>query len=87
MSRSTTSASPADGGPEPDAARVPDDWFVGFHRGLVARFWRAAGATMADADTRVVRGLLDLPQGAAVHRVLRPAYEVGWPRLIDAASA
>lgn len=54
-------------GPRPDAAaRVPDDWFVGFHRGLVARFWRAAGATMAERDADVVRRLLDLPPGARV---------------------
>lgn len=46
--------------------RVPDDWFVGFHRGLAARFWRAAGATMADEDARLVRELLDLAPGAAV---------------------
>jgi SAM-dependent methyltransferase len=51
-------------------ARVPDDWFVGFHRGLAARFWRAVGAAMADADLRIVaplldgyRSVLDLPCG------------------------
>ncbi len=49
-----------------DAPRVPDDWFVGFHRGLAARFWRAAGATMADDDARLVRELLALPRGARV---------------------
>lgn len=38
--------------------RVPDDWYRDFHRGLAARFWRAAGATMADADERIVRSLL-----------------------------
>ena len=32
--------------------RVPDDWFVGFHKGLAARFWAAAGETMIDADAR-----------------------------------
>jgi cyclopropane fatty-acyl-phospholipid synthase-like methyltransferase len=47
-------------------ARVPDNWFVGFHRGLAARFWRAAGATMADADTRLVRELLGSAPGCAV---------------------
>ena len=47
-------------------ARVPDDWFVGFHRGLAARFWRAAGAAMADDDARLVRTLLGSPPGAAV---------------------
>jgi SAM-dependent methyltransferase len=46
--------------------RVPDDWFVGFHTGLVARFWRAAGATMADRDAEIVATLLDLPAGASV---------------------
>ena len=46
--------------------RVADDWFVGFHTGLVARFWRAAGATMAEGDARVVAELLDLPPGASV---------------------
>lgn len=48
------------------AQRVPDDWYVAFHRGLAARFWRAAGATMADDDARVVLGLL----GADVASVL-----------------
>ena len=37
---------------------MPDEWYVGFHRGLAARFWRAAGATMAEADLKVVLGLL-----------------------------
>ena len=50
----------------PDQARVADDWFVGFHTGLVARFWRAAGATMAERDARTVARLLDLPPGAPV---------------------
>jgi SAM-dependent methyltransferase len=45
---------------------VPDDWFVGFHSGLAARFWRAAGATMADDDMRLLGGLLELPPGASV---------------------
>lgn len=35
-----------------------DDWFVGFHEGLVARFWRAAGEAMADGDARLVLELL-----------------------------
>jgi SAM-dependent methyltransferase len=47
-------------------SRVPDDWFVGFHTGLVARFWRAAGATMADRDAELVSSLLALPAGASV---------------------
>ena len=45
---------------------MPDDWFVGFHHGLAARFWRAAGATMAADDTRLVRELLGLGQGASM---------------------
>ncbi len=49
-----------------DEKRVADDWFVGFHTGLVARFWRAAGATMADQDAELVAGLLALPHGASV---------------------
>jgi cyclopropane fatty-acyl-phospholipid synthase-like methyltransferase len=52
--------------PRPADPRVPDDWFVGFHRGLAARFWRAAGATMADEDARLVRELLDLAPGTTV---------------------
>jgi SAM-dependent methyltransferase len=39
--------------------RVPDDWFVGFHRGLAARFWRVVGAAMLDADWAAVGPLLD----------------------------
>lgn len=50
----------------PDTAVVPDDWFVGFHQGLAARFWRAAGAAMLDADLARVLRALDLPPGAAV---------------------
>jgi SAM-dependent methyltransferase len=46
--------------------RVPDDWYVGFHNGLVARFWRAAGATMADADAQLAHRVLGLPHGARV---------------------
>lgn len=46
--------------------RVPDDWFVGFHRGLAARFWRAAGAAMLDADERIVTALLELAPGASL---------------------
>jgi SAM-dependent methyltransferase len=41
--------------------RVPDEWFVGFHQGLAARFWRAAAASMAEDDTQVVRRLLPDP--------------------------
>ena len=50
--------------------RVPDDWYVEFHRGLAARFWRAAAAEMAEDDVRVVlpllgdaRSVLDVPCG------------------------
>jgi SAM-dependent methyltransferase len=43
------------------AVRVPDEWFVGFHQGLAARFWRAAAAAMADDDMAVVRRLLPDP--------------------------
>jgi cyclopropane fatty-acyl-phospholipid synthase-like methyltransferase len=46
--------------------RVQDDWYVGFHRGLAARFWRAAGATMADDDARLVCRLLGLAPGTSV---------------------
>ena len=46
--------------------RVPDDWFDGFQRGLAARFWRAAGATMAEKDSLVVGGLLGVPAGSRV---------------------
>jgi SAM-dependent methyltransferase len=38
--------------------RVPDEWYVGFHQGLAARFWRAAGATMTDADAGLLARLL-----------------------------
>jgi len=44
--------------------RVPDDWFVGFHKGLAARFWAAAGQTMIDEDARVVQALL--PRGSVL---------------------
>ena len=40
--------------------QVPDDWFVGFHKGLAARFWAAAGEMMIDADAAIVSGLLPL---------------------------
>lgn len=54
------------GSREDAPSRVPDDWYVGFHRGLAARFWRAAGATMADRDTQLVQALLGLAPGATV---------------------
>ena len=46
--------------------RVPDDWFVDFHRGLAARFWRAAAATMTHEDMQLVLPLLKLPDGGRV---------------------
>jgi ubiquinone/menaquinone biosynthesis C-methylase UbiE len=46
------------GAPEDAFARVPDDWYVGFHTGLAASFWRAVGATTADRDAQLVRELL-----------------------------
>ncbi len=46
--------------------RVPDDWFVGFHRGLAARFWRSAAASMAEEDAHLVLGLLGVPPGSRV---------------------
>ncbi|MDA0185110.1 class I SAM-dependent methyltransferase [Solirubrobacter phytolaccae] len=45
--------------------RVPDDWFVGFHEGLAARFWQAAGEAMLDADYAVVSALLP-PSGSVL---------------------
>jgi SAM-dependent methyltransferase len=40
---------------------LQDEWYVGFHTGLAARFWRAAGASMAQADLEVIRKLLPAP--------------------------
>jgi SAM-dependent methyltransferase len=59
------------GVPEEALPRVPDEWYVGFHDGLAARFWRAVGATMADRDAELVlellgpevRSVLDVPCG------------------------
>jgi SAM-dependent methyltransferase len=45
---------------------IADDWFVGFHTGLVARLWRAVGATTADEDSELLAGLLELPPGGRV---------------------
>jgi SAM-dependent methyltransferase len=45
---------------------VPDEWYVGFHQGLAARFWRAAAATMAAADLKVVLGLLPVAPAAVL---------------------
>jgi 2-polyprenyl-3-methyl-5-hydroxy-6-metoxy-1,4-benzoquinol methylase len=46
--------------------RVPDEWFVGFHQGLAARFWRAAAAAMAEDDVRVLRRLLPDPPASVL---------------------
>ena len=43
-----------------------DDWFVGFHEGLKARFWREASEPWADDDAAAIAALLDLPAGARV---------------------
>ncbi len=64
--------------------RVPDDWFVGFHQGLAARFWAAAGEMMIDADTEIVCGLLpagrvlDVPcgDGRLSARLAEAGYDV-----------
>jgi SAM-dependent methyltransferase len=62
--------------------RVPDDWFVGFHHGLAARFWHAAGESMADADVAIVRSLLapgtvlDAPCGDGRMSVRLVGYDV-----------
>ena len=45
---------------------MSDEWYVGFHRGLAARFWRAAGAAMVEQDWQLVRELLGLAPGATV---------------------
>jgi SAM-dependent methyltransferase len=64
--------------------RVPDDWFVGFHHGLAARFWHAAAATMATDDGRLVRArlprgsVLDVPcgDGRIARELLAAGYDV-----------
>jgi ubiquinone/menaquinone biosynthesis C-methylase UbiE len=45
---------------------VADDWFVGFHEGLKAKFWRAASEPLADDDAAAIAALLDLPRGGRV---------------------
>jgi SAM-dependent methyltransferase len=45
---------------------VSDEWYVGFHQGLAARFWRAAAATMVDADLEIVRRLLPAPPASVL---------------------
>ena len=64
--------------------RVPDDWFVGFHQGLAARLWAAAGETMIDADAEIVCRLLppgtvlDVPcgDGRLSARLAEAGYDV-----------
>jgi SAM-dependent methyltransferase len=50
----------------PDAQHVADDWFVGFHEGLKAKFWRVASEPWADDEAAAVAALLDLPAEARV---------------------
>lgn len=69
-------------------APVADDWYTTFHTGLAARFWRAAAATMADADAALVARLiepagpsatvLDCPcgDGRIAHRLARLGHRV-----------
>jgi SAM-dependent methyltransferase len=45
---------------------IADDWFAGFHTGLVARLWRAVGELTADADADLIASLIGLPRGARV---------------------
>jgi ubiquinone/menaquinone biosynthesis C-methylase UbiE len=46
--------------------QVADDWFVGFHEGLKAKFWRAASEPWADDEAAAIASLLDLPSGGRV---------------------
>ena len=45
---------------------IADDWFVGFHEGLKAKFWRAASEPWADDEAAAIAALLDLPAGRRV---------------------
>jgi 2-polyprenyl-3-methyl-5-hydroxy-6-metoxy-1,4-benzoquinol methylase len=45
---------------------IADDWFVGFHEGLKAKFWRAASEPWADDEAAAIARLLDLPAGGRV---------------------
>jgi SAM-dependent methyltransferase len=45
---------------------VTDDWFVGFHEGLKAKFWRVASEPWADDKAAAIAALLDLPAGGRV---------------------
>ena len=47
-------------------SQVTDDWYVGFHEGLKAKFWRAASEPWADDEAAAIAGLLDLPAGGRV---------------------
>jgi SAM-dependent methyltransferase len=72
----------------PDGAAECGDWFTTFHSGLAAAFWRAAAATMAEADAALVARLLEpVGRGAYVldcpcgdgrigHRLARAGYRV-----------
>jgi SAM-dependent methyltransferase len=63
-----------------------DEWYVGFHRGLAARFWRHAGASMLEADLEVIArllpappaSLLDVPcgDGRLAHPLAKAGYDV-----------
>jgi SAM-dependent methyltransferase len=65
---------------------LQDEWYIGFHRGLAARFWRVAGATMLDADLEVITRLLPAPpatildvpcgDGRLAHPLATKGYEV-----------
>jgi 2-polyprenyl-3-methyl-5-hydroxy-6-metoxy-1,4-benzoquinol methylase len=61
-----------------------DEWYVGFHRGLVARFWRAAGASMLQADLEVIARLLPAPPASILDvpcgdgRLALPLAEAGY---------
>jgi SAM-dependent methyltransferase len=45
---------------------IHEEWYVGFHRGLPARFWHAAGATMLAADLEVITRLLPAPPASVL---------------------
>jgi SAM-dependent methyltransferase len=61
-----------------------DEWYVGFHTGLAARFWRAAGASMAQADLEVITKLLPAPPARVLDvpcgdgRITRPLQRAGY---------
>lgn len=43
-----------------------DDWYDGFQRGLMARFWHLASDPSGDDEADAIAALLDLPAGARV---------------------